>query len=293
MTVTLGEYYLLKSGLPSRTALAAAAHRAAHQVLEYGCIFDDPLALRILGKDAETAIREAETHPSKRWMRIFIAIRTRFAEDALAAAVEKGVTQLVILGAGLDTFAYRNPFGERLRVFEVDYPATQAWKRQRLTEAAIKLPDSLVFVPLDFERDTLAKGLASGGFDSERPTFFTWLGVVPYLAEQPIWSTLEFIAILPNGGHVVFDYINPPASFSPKMRIAHERRAAQVSKFGEAFISYFETEKLHARLTTMGFIEIEDEEPSKMFTRFFPDFNSSVPEKGGRILHATTILKPK
>ena len=117
VAVTLGEHNLLKSGLPSRTALAAAAHRAAHQVLEYGCIFDDPLALRILGKDAETAIREAETHPSKRWMRIFIAIRTRFAEDALAAAVEKGVTQLVILGAGLDTFAYRNPFGERLRAY--------------------------------------------------------------------------------------------------------------------------------------------------------------------------------
>ncbi len=283
----------MKSGLPSRTALAAAAHRAVHQVLEHGCISNDPLALRILGEYAETAISDAERHPSKRWMRIFIAMRTRFAEDALAAAVENGVTQLVILGAGLDTYAYRNPFGDRLRVFEVDHPSTQAWKRRCLADAAINLPNSLVFVPVDFEHDTLAGSLASAGFDSKQQTFFSWLGVVPYLAEPAVWSTLEFIANLPNGGHVVFDYINPPSSFSPKMLNAHERRAAQVSKFGEAFISYFETDKLHARLTDIGFIKIQDEEPSKMLMRFFPDFDSFLPEKGGRVLYATTISRSK
>src|SRR5208283_4755726 len=113
-------------------SLAAAAHRAAHQVLEQGRIFADPLALRILGKDAETVAREAEKQPSARRMRIFIAARARFAEDALAAAVERGVRQLVVLGAGLDTYAYRSPLRDRLRIFEVDHPATQAWKRQCL-----------------------------------------------------------------------------------------------------------------------------------------------------------------
>ena len=116
----------MQLGLPSRTALGAAYHRAAHQVLEQGIIFTDPLAVRILGVDAEAALREATNDPSRRMMRLFVAVRTRFAEDSLAAAVARGVRQLAVLGAGLDTCAYRSTFGESLRIFEVDHPATQA-----------------------------------------------------------------------------------------------------------------------------------------------------------------------
>src|SRR5208283_3527559 len=158
--------------MPSRTALAAATHRAAHQILEKGCIFNDPLALPILGEDAKTVARDAEGQPSRRRMRIFIAVRTRFAEDALAAAVERGVRQIVVLGAGLDTFAYRGTLRDPLPIFEVDHPATQAWKRQRLAEAAIPIPSSLTFAPIDFEHQTLAEGLAAG-FDLSKQTFFT------------------------------------------------------------------------------------------------------------------------
>jgi methyltransferase (TIGR00027 family) len=154
----------MQTGTPSRTAWAAALHRAAHQVLEQGRIFSDPLALRILGKDAESVAREAEQHPFRRIMRIFIAVRTRFTEDALAAAIERGVRQIVVLGAGLDTYAYRSALGAGLRIFEVDHPDTQAWKRQLLAQAAIPLPSSLTFAPIDFERDTLADGLAAAGF---------------------------------------------------------------------------------------------------------------------------------
>jgi len=284
----LDESKLMRSGLPSRTALAAAAHRAAHQILENGSIFADPLALRILGKDAKSVVHDAEMHPSMQRMRIFLAMRTRFAEDALAVAVKQGVRQLVVLGAGLDTYAYRNPFGECLRIFEVDHLATQVWKRRLLAEADINLPDSLVFVPVDFECDTIAEKLKTSGFNPEQQTFFTWLGVVPYLTEPAIWTTLAFIASLPNGAHVVFDYSNTPTSLSPKMLNAHQRRAAQVAKLGEAFITYFETEKLLALLTAMGFVKIEDEGPLQMFARFFSDFASSVPEKGGHVLYATT-----
>src|SRR5271165_5506686 len=123
----------MQFGEPSRTARAAAFHRAAHQVLEHGRIFADPLALTILGADGDVIAREAEKHASGRRMRIFIALRTRFAEDALAGTVERGVRQLVVLGAGLDTYAYRGPLRERLRILEVDHPATQTWKRERLT----------------------------------------------------------------------------------------------------------------------------------------------------------------
>jgi methyltransferase (TIGR00027 family) len=222
-------------------------------------------------------------------MRIFIAVRTRFAEDALAAAFERGVRQLVVLGAGLDTYAYRGTLRDRLRVFEVDHPATQAWKRQRLAEAAIPLPKSLTFAPIDFERETLAEGLAAAGFDPAQQTFFTWLGVVPYLTEEAVWSTLGFIASLPNGAHVAFDYGDPPAALSPEMRAAHDRRAAHLAELGEPWINYFESDKLRAKLLSLGFSEVEDLGPPQIASLYFPNRVTSLPDRGGHILRATTM----
>ena len=135
-------------------------------------------------------------------MRMFIAVRTRFAEDALTAAVARGVRQLVVLGAGLDTYAYRGVMRDRLRIFEVDHPATQAWKRQRLAQAEIPLPRTLTFAPVDFERQTLGEGLAAAGFDAAERSFFTWLGVAPYLTEEAAYATLSFIGSLPGGAGV-------------------------------------------------------------------------------------------
>jgi methyltransferase (TIGR00027 family) len=274
---------------PSRTALGAAFHRAAHQVLEHGRIFTDPLALRILGIGADSIHREDEEQPSRRRMRIFIAVRTRFAEDALAAAVERGVRQLVVLGAGLDTYAYRGAGRRRLRIFEVDHPATQEWKRQRLADAAISLPPDLTFAPIDFERETLAKGLEAAGFNPEEQSFFTWLGVVPYLTEEAVWSTLSFTASLPNGAHVVFDYSDPPASLPAEWRAGHEKRAAHVAELGEAWLSYFEADALRAKLMALGFTEVEDLGPPQIAARYFPNRATSLPDKGGHIIRAATI----
>lgn len=281
----------MQPGQPSRTALGAAAHRAVHQVLEHGRIFSDPLAVRILGTDAGAAIRDAENNPSRRIVRLFIAVRSRFAEDALGAAVARGVRQVVVLGAGLDTYAYRNAFGEKLHVFEVDHPATQAWKRQRLVEAAIAVPQTLTFAPVDFEQETLAEGLAAAGFDPALQTFFTWLGVVPYLTEQAVYSTFEFIAHLPGGAHVVFDYANPAASGPDRnhFNVAHEALAARVASIGEAFKSYFGTEALHTKLRELGFREIEDLSPALIRERYFANRGGSLPERGGHIIRATTV----
>lgn len=270
----------MQHGQPSRTALGAAGHRAAHQVLERGAIFADPLALRILGADAEAAIRAAECDPSRRTLRLFIAVRTRFAEDALASAVARGVFQLVVLGAGLDTFAYRSPLADRLRVFEVDHPATQAWKRARLAEAGIATPASLRFAPVDFERESLADRLADAGFEASRASFFTWLGVVPYLTEAAVFSTLSFIAGLPGGANVVFDYGNPPAPG------AGEKLAARVAAAGEPFRSHFETPALHGRLAALGFDEIEDLGPPEIRERYFPGWPGAVPARGGHVVRA-------
>jgi methyltransferase (TIGR00027 family) len=281
----------MQSGQPSRTALGAATHRAVHQVLERGYIFSDPLAVRILGADAEAVVRDAENDRSRRRRRLFIAVRTRFAEDALTAAVARGVRQLVVLGAGLDTYAYRTAPGENLHVFEVDHPATQAWKRQRLAEAAIPVPRTLTFAPVDLERETLADGLAAAGFDATQQTFFTWLGVVPYLTAQAVFATLGFIARLPGAAQVVFDYRNPPASGPDQAEHddAREALAARVASLGEPFRSEFETEKLHANLTALGFREVEGLGPRLIRERFFANRGGSSRDRGGHIVRATTV----
>jgi len=276
----------METGTPSRTAWAAAAHRAAHQLLEHGRIFSDPLAVRILCQDEASVARHAGERPDGHFMRIFIACRTRFAEDTLANAVAAGVRQLVVLGAGLDTFAYRSPFAERLRIFEVDHPSTQAWKRQLLDAAGIHIPEWLTFAPIDFESQTLAAGLAGDGFDPAQPTFFTWLGVVPYLTAEAITSTLDFIAGLPNDAHVIFDYSDPPSSLSGEMRQRHAERAARVAELGEPWISYFEAPQLHTKLRSLGFSKIEDLGPAAIAARYFPNRPLQGNGNGGHVLHA-------
>jgi methyltransferase (TIGR00027 family) len=274
---------------PSRTALAAARHRAAHQILEGGRIFADPFAIRILGEEAGAIAKRAEENPSSRRMRLFIAARTRFAEDALAAAVaHRGVTQLVVLGAGLDTYAYRGALRERLRLFEVDHPSTQVWKRERLSEAGIALPDTLTFAPVDFERETLGKGLVAAGFDPNQRTFFTWLGVIPYLTADAIWSTLGYIAGLARGAHVAFDYSNPPASLEEASRADHDARAARVADLGEPWVTFFDSNELRGKLSGIGFSEVEDLGPAQIVAKYFPNRGGAVHENGGHILHAWT-----
>ena len=225
-------------------------------------------------------------------MRIFVAARARFAEDALAAAVERGLSQVVILGAGLDTYAYRNPFHGRLSVFEVDYPDTQAWKRARLRAALIPIPDTLTFAPVDFESQNLANGLVGAGFDASLQTFFIWLGVVPYLTQEAIWSTLAYIANLPGGAHVIFDYGDPPDSLSPEVRILHDRRAAHVEAEGEPWVSYFDSDELKTKLTGLGFSGLEDLGPAQIAVRYFPNRAGRSPDRGGHILRATTVCTP-
>jgi methyltransferase (TIGR00027 family) len=282
----------MQPGQPSRTALGAAGLRAAHQVLDGGAIFADPLALRILGADADELVREAkaEADPFRQRLRWFIAIRSRIAEDALAAAIKLGVRQLVVLGAGLDTYAYRAPHTPDLRIFEVDHPATQAWKRERLAEADISLPEALTFVPVDFERATLADGLVAAGFDMAQQTFFTWLGVVPYLSDEAIFSTLGFIAGLSGGAHVVFDYINPTASvIEPAQRAAHEAVAARVAAAGESIRNHFDSDVLHVRLKALGFCDVEDFGWAEIAARFFPGRPVSSSGGSAHVLRAATV----
>lgn len=254
---------------PSRTAFRVALRRASHQVLDHPRVFEDPLALVIVGADARE-LRSDEKSQSRtaRVMRAFMAARSRYAEDGLAAAFQEGTRQYLVLGAGLDTFAYRNPF-PGLRVFEVDHPATQGWKRHLLETAGVAIPDSMTFAPVDFESQTLAEGLARAGFRRDQKAFVSWLGVVPYLTRSAVMETLRLVGSLPAGSEIVFDYGLPPESLDPVSRMALETLAARVASAGEPFQTYFDPAELESELRRMGFASFENLAGDEINTRYF------------------------
>jgi len=247
--------------------------RAAHQLLDRPRIHDDPLAFAILGEAQAAEMRanprRFEDGPVAPRLRAFLAARSRLAEDALAQAVAAGVRQYVVLGAGLDTFAYRNPH-PGLRVLEVDHPATQAWKRERLAEAHVAIPASVTFAAVDFAAEPLPQALSNAGLRRDEPSFFSWLGVTPYLEPANVLATLAAIApYTANGGGVVFDYHVPPALLAPPQRAAFEAMAAQVAAAGEPFRGFFEPASLIAALRAMGFHEVHDLGPDELNARLF------------------------
>lgn len=249
----------MQNGQPSRTALSAARYRADHQDLEGGRIFRDPLARAIVG-DTEPG---GATMPEemRRRMRLFIALRSRYAEDALAAAVAGGTAQAIVLGAGLDTLAYRNPH-PGLRVFEIDHPDTQAWKCERLAAAGIDIPASVTYAPTDFEHGNLDTALAATSFDRSRPAFVIWLGVSIYLTRAAIAETLQRLGRLAPGTRVVLDYGEPTVPDpNPELRAAMEQRRQQLAAIGESWISYFTPAEMADLLHDNGF-RIEEDAPA-------------------------------
>lgn len=257
-------------GTPSRTAWRVARRRAAHQILDQPAVFIDPVALRIVGATAESFVSdEREQTTTARGLRAFMAVRSRIAEDALAAAVSGGVGQYVVLGAGLDTFAYRNPFADRLRVFEVDAAATQQWKREQLAACAIAIPAGLTFVPVDFTRESTFDALAAAGFDATAPAFFSWLGVTMYLDETVVREVLTSIAALAPGSGVVFDYSLSPSMLGLVQRRVLEEFSRRVAAAGEPWITSFEPPALRAVLEAAGFSRIEDLSPDDINSRYF------------------------
>ena len=257
----------METGRASKTALRVAIRRAAHQLADHPPVLDDPIALPLLGpgfaRDLDRAMEKVA-----RDFRAFMAARSRYVEDNVARAVSAGVTQYVILGAGLDTFAYRNPFPS-LRVFEVDFPATQEWKRELLRRARINIPESLTYVPLDFEHKALAAGLGDAGFDSGKSAFFGRLGVVPYLTIDAFRATLNDIARLPTGTGISFDFAFPPDTLTPKRRKVFDTLAHRVAAAGEPFRLFFTAEKLESELHALGFTRIEQVDSERLNNLYF------------------------
>jgi methyltransferase (TIGR00027 family) len=279
----------MQTGQPSRTAQGAAVHRAVHQIVEDGFIFTDPFAVDILDENMRAELPEKADDPSHQPMRLFIAARSRFSEDTLAACVARGARQVVILGAGLDTFSLRNPHaGKGVRVFEVDYPATQAWKRERLKQAGLAVPPSLTFAPVDFERQSLAEGLMAAGFRADQPAYFQWLGVVPYLSREAIVTTLDFIADIPES-EVVFDYAEPLGNFSPEIRTGVAAIAARAASIGEPWLSLFDPADMAALLQDRRFLHVEDLSRADFAERYYGHLKQGIRTGAGpHLVRATS-----
>jgi methyltransferase (TIGR00027 family) len=280
---------------PTRTAFATAYARAYHQVADDPRILTDPVVARLVGVTNEELSAVAEPTDDRpgsgatyRPRRLFFAARARFAEDRVAAGITVGVRQVVILGAGLDTFAYRNSHRD-LRIFEVDHPATQAWKRRRLYQAGIDLPETLTFVPVNFETDMLATELEATRFIRADPAVFVWLGVVYYLTPEAVIATLEYIAGQGQPTEVIFDYLQPAETEGERAQL--EVREERVAAAGEPWFSYFTPADITAQLGALGFTDIEDRSAAQLIDSYLdgpPEFESDTPHalRASRILRA-------
>jgi len=252
--------------------------RGVHQLLDAKpLVLDDPAALTMLGEDAVRQIKSNRDHHqtlAARALRTHVVLRSRFTEGRLAEAVGRGITQYVILGAGFDTFAYRQPaWAKALKIFEVDQPATQAQKRLRLEQAGMALPPNLSFAGIDFEHESLHDGLLRNGVSLTETSFFSWLGVTMYLKEAAIDAVLQAIAQFPSESEIVFTFARPPDSLSGPAISFHSSLSKVVSGVGEPFVSYFTPAEIETKLREVGFKTIaflSNEEAEERYFRQRP-----------------------
>lgn len=255
---------------PSRTALGVAIRRASHQLYDSPpLVLNDPIAVPILGERYRPALEEAAASLDERFsvsLRAWLVARSRLAEDNLAQAVGNGVRQYVLLGAGLDTFAHRNPHSD-LQVFEVDHPATQQWKRELILSNGLPEPSCLHYVPVDFEHQDLAQQLAIGGLDFAAPTVFAWLGVVMYLTRPAFRKTIDLIGRFPEGSGVIFDYALPRHALAQHELETRDALSARVQSIGEPFQLFFTPEEMKMQLAQ--FQRVEDLDARELNARYF------------------------
>lgn len=244
---------------PSRTARNTAIWRAVHNILdEEPKILSDPFARDLAGYSSDEALLTAHNaHPLAHipWLRTQFALRNRYAEDELLKAVKRDIEQYVILGAGLDSFAYRHPeLMQSLDVYEVDHPASQEWKRQQIAKLGLAVPSRLHYAPVDFEHQTLTQGLHTAGLNRQKPVFFSWLGVTQYLSRDAVLRTLREVAALSaKGSTLVMEFIAPASSLSEDDAALVRALAEGTARVGEPWLSYFTSAEMDDALRQSGF----------------------------------------
>jgi methyltransferase (TIGR00027 family) len=253
----------------SVTAEGVSIQKSLHQMLDAAPkILDDPIAPRLIDLASDTskamiALVESATRAVKSPFRAVFIMRSRYTEDCLAEALISGVRQYVVLGAGLDTFAYRQPsWASSLRIYEIDHPASQEWKRERLEVAKVKVPENLTFAPIDFEITSLREGLTTAGFDFRTPSFFSLLGVTQYLTIEATESIFELVQSLPHGTEIVFEFIVPDDLMPANEASVFATMAAFSAERGEPWLTRFRPAELQTRLTGLGFSHVTHLSPT-------------------------------
>jgi methyltransferase (TIGR00027 family) len=278
---------VIGDGQPSLTAFTAAAARAAHLIVDdEPSIFADTLAEAMLGDRAGELIGYHQahgTHPVLAGARAQVACRSRYTEDSLARAVHRGISQYVVLGAGLDSFAYRSPLAHQVKVFEVDHPATQEYKR-RIRPA----PGGLTFVPVDFTADSLRDGLGRAGFDAAEPAFVGWLGGTMYLDSGAIERTVCVLGGLARGTEVVLDFMLPAGLRDAAGEMYADLVGQASAECGEPWLSVFAPDAMAALLARHGFGTVRDVGQRDMIPAGGWDRSDSLrPAELSHIAHAT------
>lgn len=268
----------------SKTALGVAYMRAAHQILDTPpLLFEDPLALALLGPGAEALIRahiDRHQGPYGRGLRSHVCLRARFTEDRLT---REKPNLYVLVGAGFDSFAWRQPdWAKGMRILEIDHPATQAKKREMLAAAGLAMPDNLSFVAADFTRETLADILGRQAIGASERVFFSWLGVTMYLNEADIDASLDAMAKVSDHASVSLTFKQPDQGQGDKaMR-------ELVAALGEAFVSVFTPEEMAEKLTAHGFARQDFLTPEQAAAEYFtPPISLPAPRRGGVVYAAT------
>lgn len=270
----------MKSGKPSRTAIAAAAARAAHLHLgASACIHIDDYAQQLIGitdsKQLLEGLRQWNT-PSVARVCAYFALRHRFAEDQLQRALDRGVRQIILLGAGLDSLALRKPaLAKEVRLVEVDHPDSQRWKLARLDALGLATP-SVIYVAVDFASESLETQLFEAGVGLDQPTYFSWLGVSQYINETACDATLRLIVGCPAGSEVVFDFIVRNDLLSPDERAFTDAACSASTVRGEPWLSYFDPIELEEHLASLGFSKVQRLTPPVAAARYYVEQPSDV-----------------
>jgi methyltransferase (TIGR00027 family) len=276
----------------SKTIELPAIMRALHQTVDDDPkILTDPIAARLIQADDDRGwLAPLLDHPFAKQWRAGFALRARYAEDLLAEGMQRGVRQYVVLGAGLDTFAYRQPvWGSSLRIYEVDHPITQRWKQDRLKAAEIVIPSNLRFVPIDFERTAIPEHLGASDFAFGAQTLCSWMGVTQYLTRDALEATFRFVLSLPPGSEIVFSFVLPQEEVSgleAEALAAAARRAAQI---GEPWLTRLHADELTAKLRLMGFSRVLHLTPEEARLRYFDGRRDGLRERHGEQLMSAIV----
>ena len=260
----------------SITAEVVTIQQALHQTLDAAPkILDDPIAPLLIDTAGEIyqatmAFNEAASRLVKWPFRTIFNMRSRYTEDCLAESLDRGVHQYVILGAGLDTFAYRQPkWARALRIYEVDHPASQEFKRARLAAAQLTVPENLVFAPIDFETTSLREGLTAARLDFGAKTFLSLLGVTQYLTAPAIDELFQFERSLPPGSEIVFEIIVPDDLMPANEVTVFAAAASSAAQRGEPWLTRLRPIELQSKLTGLGFAQVTHLAPDSANERYF------------------------